>query len=216
MEHFLLQCLELWGKSVYKWLFVSQLYEKVIEHKKWYTLYLTIFFQTQMFRFKISQETKRKQSYMYDLPAVWVQDSWTPSAPSALPWPGFGEHTPPSPHGVYSGLAFFSLIREGGGQNNRNDGCKLQTVYDSGLVTHLWVNPPKQRDSSTPTSPPGFFYRPCLFTALCTQFHSSQLFLPLSFYHFFQFLLFISLTPGQFCGHFVLKKDAISETPCFP
>lgn len=109
------------------------------------------------------------------------EDSWTPHAPSGLPWPGFGEQLSPSPRAVYSGLAFFSLIRVGGGGvggGGTTTGMmavnfRLFTTQDWSLTSE-WTHLNRERERSTPTSPP-FFYRPCFLQpskALCT--HSSH------------------------------------------
>lgn len=157
----------------------------------------TVFIPIAAFQKNLPRETKRKQSNFYDLPAVWVQGSWTPRAPSDLPWPGFGERSPPSRHGVYSGLAFFSLIREGAGRTSGMMAVnfRLFTTQDWSLTsewTHL------NREIARPQ-----LHRPCLFTALCTQSHSSQLFLPLSFFiSVFTVYQFNTWSRHQFRGHF--------------
>ncbi len=124
------------------------------------------------------------------------EDSWTPHAPPGLPWPGFGEQLSPSPHAVYSGLAFFSLIRVGG-TGIMAVNFRLFTTRDWSLTsewTHL--NTEKAFDPNfTPV-----FLQALFFTALIGRLHSS--FTPLScsppspFTTLFQFSLFISLTPG--------------------
>lgn len=133
------------------------------------------------------------------------EDSWTPHAPSGLPWPGFGEQLSPSPRAVYSALAFFSLIRVWGGGTTTGMmavNFRLFTTQDWSLTSE-WTHLNRERDRSTPTSPSDF-YRPVFFffffTALIGPLHSSlshhSCCSPSLFTTLFQFSLFISLTPG--------------------
>ncbi len=137
------------------------------------------------------------------------EDSWTPHAPPGLPWPGFGEQLSPSPHAVYSGLAFFSLIRVGG-TGIMAVNFRLFTTRDWSLTsewTHL--NTEKAFD---PNFTPGFL-QALFFTALIGRLHSS--FTPLScsppspFNHFisvFTVYQFNTWSFHQRCGHCVFKE----------
>ncbi len=85
--------------------------------------------------------------------------------PLACPDLALASSCPPLRVQFIAALLSSAWLGLGGGHNNRNDGCKLQTVYDTGLVTHLWVNPPKHRESVRPQLHPRsftgrFFYSP--------------------------------------------------------
>ncbi len=127
------------------------------------------------------------------------EDSWTLHAPSGLPWPGFGEQLSPSPRAVYSSLAFFSLIRVGGGTTTRMMAVnfRLFTTQDWSLTSE-WTHLNTER-AFDPNFTPGLL-QAVFFTALIGPLHSSLTPLscssPSPFTTLFQFSLFISLTPG--------------------
>lgn len=166
-----------------------------------------IFITITAFQMNLPRETQRKQSNFYDLPAVWVQGSWTPRAPSDLPWPGFGERSPPSRHEVYSGLAFFSLIREGAGRTSGMMAVnfRLFTTQDWSLTsewTHL------NREIARPQLHPWvFFTGPAFLQPFALNLTALSCSCPSPFTTLFLLLLFISLTPGHAISSVVTFKE---------
>ncbi len=138
------------------------------------------------------------------------EDSWTPHAPPGLPWPGFGEQLSPSPHAVYSGLAFFSLIRVGG-TGIMAVNFRLFTTRDWSLTsewTHLNTEKAFDPNFTLGFLQALFFYSPHRPFALIL--HTPQLFSPLSFYHFIsvftEIYQFNTWSFHQRCGQCVFKE----------